>query len=133
MIRNSQQDALLRLIQQMTAVVAQMRGLRGGGKIDEALEVARTAEGELLGPVAAAATVVDAATAAQMIGEPLKAAAWARLLHERAALLRDAGDPAAADAVEARAGELAREARARAGGDAAAIEGVLGPLQPAKS
>lgn len=133
MIRNSQQDALLRLIQQMAAVVAQMLGLRGGGKIDEALEVARTAEGELLGPVAAAATVVDAATAAQMIGEPLKVAAWARLLHERAGLLRDAGEPAAADAVEARAGELALEARARAGGDGAAVDGVLGPLQPAKS
>lgn len=123
-IRNSQQDYLLRLIQQMAAVIAAMLGLRGGGKVDEALEMAADAERELLGPLLPAATVVDAATAAHLIGEPLKIAAWARLLAERAALLRDAGDPAA-DLVAARAAELAEEARARADGRAAEVERVL--------
>lgn len=124
MIRNSHQDYILRLIQQMAQAVAQMLGLRGGGQVEEGLQVARDAEGELLGPLLPAVSVVDAGTAAQMIGEPLKVALWARLLAERAALLEDAGDPAAA-AVTERAAALAAEARARAGEGAAAVERVL--------
>ena len=124
-IRNSQQDYLLRMIQQLAAVVARLLGLRGGGKVDEALEVVRTAEGELLGPLAAAATAVDTATAAQIIGEPVRIAAWARLLRARAELLRDAGEHEAAEGVAARAAELAGEARARAEGSRGIVESVL--------
>lgn len=124
-IRSSQQDYILRLIQQMAAVVATLLGLRGGGKLDEALDVVSDAEGELLGPMAGAAAAVDAATAAQMIGEPLKVAAWARLLAARAELLRDGGDEEGAAAVEARSEALAAEALSRAGPARSVVERIL--------
>lgn len=131
-IRTSREDYLLRLIREMAAVAARMLRLRADGRLDEAMQVASDAEGELLGPLAAAANAVDAATAARLLGEPLKVAAWARLLAERAALLRAAGEDAGAGALEERAALLAAEARSRAGASRSAVDGVLAG-QPPKS
>ena len=127
---SSREDYLQRMIRQLSGVIAQMLGLKGGGQIHEAMQTLDDAEGELLGPLAQVAPRVDSATAAHIIGEPQKIAAWARLLYERADLLRLAGDPAGAAATAARAAELAREAVARGETSRSAIEEILGPALP---
>lgn len=127
---SSREDYLLRMIRELSGVIAQMLGLKGGGQIHEAMQTLDDAEGELLGPLAQAAPRVDAATAAHIIGEPQKIAAWARLLHERADLLRLAGDEAGAAVTAARAAELAREAVARGEASRSAIDEILGPAAP---
>lgn len=127
---SSREDYLLRMIRELGAVMARMLGLRQGGQLHEAAQALDDAEGELLGPLAEAVPRVDSATAAHMIGEPRRIAAWARLLHERAALLRDAGDePGAAVAAE-RAREMTAEAVARGEGSLSAILEILGPARP---
>jgi hypothetical protein len=126
-IRNSQHDHLLRLIQQLMAVLAQARGLRRSARLDEGLEMLRDAEGELLGPLAVAVRAVDPATAAQLIGDPLRIAGWARILHEEVEILRAGGHSDAADATAERARALAAEARHRAEGPSAVLEELLGP------
>jgi hypothetical protein len=127
-IRNAQQDHLLRLVQQMMAALERARGLRGGGRVEEGLEVLRAVEAELLGPLQAAARLVDPATAAHLVAEPLRIAAWARLLHEEAAALGHAGQEEASRAAAARAAELAREALRRGAASAGTLREVLGPL-----
>jgi hypothetical protein len=125
---SSREDYLLRMIQQMGAVLARMLGLKNGGQVHEAMQALDDAEGELLGPLAEVVPRVDSATAAHIVGQPLRIAAWARLLHERADLLRLAGDAAGAALTVARAGELAAEAEARAEGYESAVRELLGPL-----
>jgi hypothetical protein len=128
---SSRDDYLLRIIQQMGAVLARMLGLKNGGQVQEALQTLDDAEGELLGPQAEVVPRVDSATAAHILGEPQRIAAWARLLHERAGLLRLAGDDAGAALSASRAAELAAEAWTRAAGYETAVRELLGPLAPA--
>jgi hypothetical protein len=125
---SSREDYLLRIIQQMGAVLARMLGLKNGGQVHEAMQALGDAEGELLGPLAQVVPRVDSATAAHIVGHPLRIAAWARLLHERADLLRLAGDTAGAEFAGTRARELAAEARARAEGYESDVRELLGPL-----
>lgn len=127
---SSREDWLLRELRMLGAVLARMLGLRNGGQLHEAAQALDDAEGELLGPLAEVAPRLDTATAAHMLGEPRRIAAWARLLHERAELLRLAGDPAGAGMAARRAGELAAEAWARAQGHEAPVRELLGPLAP---
>lgn len=128
---SSREDYLLRMIRQMGAVLARMLGLKNGGQVQEALRTLDDAEGELLGPMAQVVPRLDPATAAHVLGEPQRIAAWARLLHERADLLRQAGDAAGAEVAARHARELADEAWARAGGHEAPVRELLGPLAPA--
>jgi hypothetical protein len=128
---SSQEDYLLRMMRQMGAVLARMLGLKNGGQLHEATQALDDAEGELLGPLAQVVPRVDSATAAHIISNPQRIAAWARLLHERADLLRLAGDEAAAALAAARARELAAEAQARGHGYESAVRELLGPLADA--
>jgi hypothetical protein len=128
---SSREDYLLRVIRQMGAVLARMLGLKNGGQVHEAAQALDDAEGELLGPLAEVVPRVDSATAAHIISDPQRIAAWARLLHERADLLRLAGDTPGAELAAARAGELAAEAWARAHGYESAVRELLGPLADA--
>ncbi len=128
---SSREDYLLRIIRQMGAVLARMLGLKNGGQVHEAMQALDDAEGELLGPLAEVVPRVDSATAAHIVAHPLRIAAWARLLHERADLLRLAGDAAGAALTAARAAELAAEAEARAEGYESAVRELLGPLADA--
>jgi len=125
---SSREDYLLRLIQRMGEVLARMLGQKNGGQVQEALLTLDDAQGELLGPLAEVVPRVDAATAAHMLGDPHRIAAWARLLHERAGLLRLAGDPDGATAAGEGARELARAAEARAEGFERPVRELLGPL-----
>ena len=127
---SSRDDWLIRELQMLGAVIARMLGLKGGGQLHEARQALDDAEGELLGPLADVVPRLDSATAAHIVAEPRRIAAWARLLHERADLLRLAGDEASAAALEGRAGELAAEAWARAEGLEAPVRELLGPLAP---
>lgn len=129
---SSRDDWLLRLLQQMGAVIARMLGLKNGGQIQEALQTLDDAQGELLGPLAGVVTRVDPATAAHMLGEPRRIAAWARLLHERADLLRLTGDEAGAASAAGQARALAAEALARAEGFETPVRELLGPLADAE-
>ncbi|HEV3052949.1 MAG TPA: hypothetical protein VGX50_21760 [Longimicrobium sp.] len=61
-------------------------------------------------------------------GHPLRIAVWARLQHERADLLRLAGDAAGAALADTRAQELAAEAKARAEGYESDVRELLAPL-----
>ncbi len=128
---SAREDFLLRIIRQMGAVLARMLGLKNGGQVQEALQTLDDAEGELLGPMAQVVPRLDSATAAHVLGEPQRIAAWARLLHERAGLLRMAGDETGASLVGERAVELAAEAQARAAGYEKAVRELLGPLADA--
>ncbi|HEX6042537.1 hypothetical protein [Longimicrobium sp.] len=130
---SSREDWLLRELKLLGAVLARMLGLRNGGQLQEAVQALDDAEGELLGPLAEVAPRVDSATAAHMVQEPRRIAAWARLLHERADLLRQAGDDAGADVAARRARELAAEAWARAEGHEGPVRELLGPLAAPRS
>jgi hypothetical protein len=127
---SSREDYLLRMIRQLGAVIARMLGLKNGGQLQEAAQALTDAEGELLGPLAEVVPRVDSATAAHILSDPQRIAGWARLLHERADLLRLAGDPAGAQATAQRARELAAEAWARAQGYETPVRALLGPLAP---
>lgn len=127
---SSRDDWLVRELQVLGAVIARMLGLKGGGQLHEARAALDDAEGELLGPLAGVVPRLDSATAAHIVAEPRRIAAWARLLHERADLLRLAGDAAGAAALEQRAGELAAEAWARAEGFQGPVRELLGSLAP---
>lgn len=125
---SSREDYLLRMIRELGAVIARMLGLKGGGQLHEAMQTLDDAEGELLGTMADVVTRVDSATAAHILSEPRRIAAWARLLHERADLLRLAGDGPGAALLDTRAAELAAEAQARAQGYEKDVRELLGPL-----
>lgn len=127
---SSRDDWLLRELRLLGAVLARMLGLKSGGQLHEALQTLDDAEGELLGPLAAVAPRLDSATAAHIVAEPRRIAAWARLLHERADLLRLAGDEPGAAAAAQRARELAAEAWARAEGFETPVRELLEPLAP---
>lgn len=128
---SSQEDYLLRMLRQMGAVLARMLGLKNGGQVHEAMHALDDAEGELLGPLAEVVPRVDSATAAHMVSDPQRIAAWARLLHERADLLRLADDAPGAELAASRARELAAEAWTRAQGYESAVRELLGPLADA--
>jgi hypothetical protein len=128
---SSRDDWLLRDLKMMGAVLARMLGLKNGGQVQEALHTLDDAEGELLGPQGAVVTCVDSATAAHILSNPQRIAGWARLLHERADLLRMAGDDAGAALAAQRAAELAAEAHTRSTGYEMAVRELLGPLADA--
>jgi hypothetical protein len=125
---SSRDDWLMRMIQQMAQVVARMLGQKNGGQVQEAMQTLDDAQGELLGALSGVVPRVDSATAAHMLSEPRLIASWARLLYERADLLRMSGDDAGAAAAASQAHALAREALARAEGFESVVRDLLGPL-----
>lgn len=124
----SQDDYLIRLIRQMVQTILRIAGLRQGGEFEEAQSVIDHATGMLLGPAADTLTLLDPATAAQVVGDPDRVIAWAGLLLEQARLHQVQGDLPAAENARERALALAREAVRRGVSDpdpAAALVEVL--------
>ncbi|MBB4639559.1 hypothetical protein [Longimicrobium terrae] len=114
------EDYILRMIRQLAGFVAALIG--HGTSVEQAtLNAISDAEQALVGPMADILPMMAAETAAQMLGEPMRIAAYARLLHERAAL---AGPDA--DALAARAAHLAAIARTLAPGNDPGMEELLG-------
>jgi hypothetical protein len=103
-------DYLLRMIEQAFAVLRRILRRSTEAEVPEVLREIDTALHELLGPSAEVLQRLDAATAVPLLADPARAAVWARLLAERASLLRRAGDAAGAHAAERRGREVALEA-----------------------
>ena len=99
-------DYVERMIEELAAVVARLVGRLGAGTpeaADEVLRDAQAAQGELLGPLAAALPQVDAQSAVALLRDSRRARAWVDLLRVEAAARRLRGEEAVALALEARA------------------------------
>ena len=103
-------DYIQRLLQSVAAAIARALGRRQTGDLSGARREIDVAVAELLGPVGRLAPYVDARTAADLIGDPHRTAAWARLLAADSELLDLMGRPGEAEAARKRALELLLEA-----------------------
>lgn len=103
-------DYLLRMIEQAFEVLRRILRHSTEMEVPEALREVDAALREILGPQADVLARLDPATAVPLLADPSRAALWARLLAERAALLRRAGDDAGAQATSRRAREIAEGA-----------------------
>ena len=108
-----QHDYVLRLIEQIAAVLARARKMRDEGEYEPALAELERAAAEILGPTGSLLGRVDAATAAQLLGDWRRLGAWARLLAEEAEVREAQGHAAAGEATRRRALELALESLQR--------------------
>ena len=109
---SSQSDFILRMIEQMGAVLRRMRArLAGGAPADEDLfdELERS-QAELFGPLWRMLRTVDAETAVSLIGDGRRVEMWIEFLRFEAEAARSVGD-------EERAARSLRRADA--------LEGVL--------
>jgi hypothetical protein len=111
-------DYLLRRIEQAFEVLRRILRRSTEAEVPEVLRELDDAVRELLGPAAEVMSRLDASTAVSLLADPARAAVWARLVAERAALLRRAGDEAGAEAARQRAHDVAREAAATQDADA---------------
>lgn len=119
---SARSDYLMRMIAEAMQVLRRIAGLRQEGRLDEALEAVDRSVERLLGPLAGLVPRLDAATAAQFVGNPDQILAWAQLVMAEAEIRELQGDFGRAESLRQRALALAREAQARypADGDAAA-------------
>ena len=104
-----QKDYILRLIESIAAAVARVLRRKEAGDLVGARRELDMAIGELLGPSARLAPMMDSRTASQLVGDAQRVAAWAMLLREDAALLRLLSRDADAVVAERRALELLLE------------------------
>jgi len=110
-------DYILRMIAEIMRMIAALIGKKKEGDLAGALQVARSAVGMLLGPLADLAPRLDSVTAAHMVSEPEIIAAWAEVAAEEADVHRLMGSDDLARAGEKRALELALEAWLRTADD----------------
>jgi hypothetical protein len=103
-------DYLLRMIEQAFQILRRMMRNRTELDLPDALAEVDAAIPQILGPSADVCSRLDAATAVPLLADPRRAAIWARLLAERAELLRLLQDPGA-EAAWVRALQVAMEAR----------------------
>jgi hypothetical protein len=99
-------DYILRMIEQLSAVLAQVVGLKEAGKLDEALRLVRETADGIFGPLLRTLDEVDSATAASLRGDSQKVAAYATLLAEQGNIHERKGDARRARADHRRALEL---------------------------
>ena len=112
---SAREDYLLRMIQQLAAIMARLRERLTGASSDEAAEVEREAGaaiGTLLGPQAPLLGQLDVASAVRLVGSRERVATWVTILRLQADAQRTSGRPDAADRLTARADALERSARA---------------------
>ena len=100
-----QEDYLVRLIRQAFDVLRRLRAKLMGDPLaaDAVVRGAREAQGELLGPLFGAMTMVDPDTAVGLMRDRERLEAWVELMRLEAEALRAAGDAAGAEAVARRA------------------------------
>ena len=100
-------DYILRMIRAAALAVARMRErLMGGGNALEVVEAAQHAQQDLFGPRWQVISALDAASAAQLIGDDRHVDAWTDLLLVEADAERVCGNDARAGRLEARAAAL---------------------------
>jgi hypothetical protein len=118
-----QRDYILRMIEAIAAALARIVRRREAGDFAGARRETRVATIELLGPATSLAGSVDSRTAGDLLGDPWRLAAWARLVADDAETVRLMDNDDAARQLERRALELFVEARLRGAElDAAAQE-----------
>jgi hypothetical protein len=100
------QDFLMRMVEQLTAVIARMLGLRKSGRAAQAVAEAERGY-DLLGLPSGLVDVLSAPALAELLASPEKIRLVADLLEEEAASLETLGDPRAAQK-RALAAELRR-------------------------
>ncbi len=105
-------DYILRIIEQLAEAVARILALRRKGNLAEAIRATEDAAGGIAGMDLRMAGAVDTGTVARHLADPVRMAALARLMHERAGLAGDQGDAAAERSWRQRAVELWRAAGA---------------------
>jgi hypothetical protein len=104
-----ERDYILRMIAAAAAAVARLRErLIGGAQPDEIIKDVRAAQVELLGKDAGLLRALDAASAAHVVGDKERLAAWADLLRLEAEALRKAGRADDAAALDQRADALTK-------------------------
>jgi hypothetical protein len=103
---------ILEMIEQLAAAIASVVGLKQAGKLDEALQLVRTTADGIFGALLRTLDEVDSATAASLLGNSDKVAAYATLLAEQADIQERRGDARRARADHRRALEMYLE-RAR--------------------
>ena len=119
---NERRDYVERMIEELAAVVARLVGRLGAATpeaADEVVRGAQAAQGELLGPLAAALPQVDAASAISLLRDPRRARAWVDLLRVEAAARKLRGADSTALALEMRAADLDAAITAAAAGPGA--------------
>ena len=104
-----EKDYIHRLIESIAAAVARVRKRKEAGDLVGARRELDMAIGELLGPSARLAPMMDNRTASQLVGDGRRVASWATLLREDGDLLRLMGRDVDAVATERRALELLLE------------------------
>ena len=124
-----QKDYILRLIESVAAAVARILRRKEAGDLVGARRELDMAIGELLGPSARLAPMMDSRTASQLVGDAQRVAAWAMLLREDADLLRLMSRDADAVAAERRALELLLELGMRDSGLAPDALAILDDLR----
>ncbi len=102
-------DYIMRLIQQAAAALRRFRQRLGSGESAETVgRDASQALSELLGPQRPMLERLDGWSAANLVGDPERVQLWAELLALQADTERVAGRNSVADALAARAAELAQ-------------------------
>ena len=97
-----EKDYLLRLLEQLTEMVAAVRGAIGAGKNREALATIAEAQQRLAGPLGASLERLDAGSVVSLLGAE-KARMHAQLLRLEAEARDGLGEAARARTIEARA------------------------------
>jgi hypothetical protein len=131
-----QRDYILRLIEAVAAALARISRRRESGDLQGARREAQIATVEFLGPLASIVGSVDSRTAADLIGEGWRLAAWAQLLAADAETLRLMDQSEAASRNDRRAAELLLEVHLRGeelDADAAAALEALKARVPGES
>ena len=104
-----ERDYLLRMIAAAAATATLLRQrLVGGTQPDEIIQEARAAQGELLGKDAALLRALDPSSAAHVLGDKERLAAWADLLRIEAEAHRKVGRVDEANALDRRADALTK-------------------------
>ena len=106
-------DWLMRVIEQLGEFVRKMAGLVDKGKYQEALDVSARAWSDMLDVPREVVDRVDTPTLAQLLREPAKQRAAAKLLIAEARVYEGKGDPLHAAVCYRKAYELHLEARAQ--------------------
>ncbi len=105
-----ERDYLMRMVQQLAAVITRVFNLKKQEKYDEARETIREAYGELFGLNRTLLEALNAESLAQLIRDQEKLKAIARLFQEEASLYLLQGDETLAKSKHRRAFELYLEA-----------------------
>lgn len=105
-------DYMLRIIEQLTQALGRILALRKKGDASAAIREAEGAASAIAGMDLRMAASVDAATLSRTVTDPVRMAALARLMHERAAIDADRGDATGESAWRRRAAALWRAAEA---------------------